>query len=74
MIKLTSEEATNLNRVFGVIKSHTQSDEVPAFYLDDRAGMIVLFKLNNFEDHLGDDLSGEGFTSVVEDDYLIIEI
>ena len=74
MISLTSEEATNLNKVFGIISLHTQSDEVPTFNLDDRDGLMVIFKLNNFEDSIGDELEEEGFESVVEDDYLIIEI
>lgn len=74
MIALTAQEATNLNAVFGVISNQTQSDELPAFYLDDRAGTIVIFKLNNFEESIGDDLEDIGLESAVEDDYLIIKI
>lgn len=74
MISLTAEEATNLVKVLGIVSLQTQSDEIPAFHLDDRAGLIVVFKLNNFEDSIGDELEEEGFESVVEDDYLIIEI
>lgn len=74
MIALTAQEATNLNAVFGVILNQTQSDELPAFYLDDRAGTIVVFKLHKFEESIGDDLEDIGLESAVEDDYLIIKI
>ena len=74
MISLTADEATNLNRLLGVISLQTQSDEIPAFHLDDRNGLIAIFKLNNFEEHLDDDLADIGLTSTVEEDYLIIEI
>jgi hypothetical protein len=71
---LTTEQASNLNRIFGILSLNSQSDVIPAIQIDFKDDEAVLYiDAAEVNVSITEELSDEGFGVLLDTNYLSVD-
>lgn len=71
---LTTEQATNLNRIFGILSLNSQSDVIPAMQVTiDDDGATLYIDAADVNDSITSELSDEGFGVLLNTNTLSVD-